>query len=140
MDLYNMEMTPQLLAVFIRNTILMRTAPNDLMRQLDIINNPFMGECYVASALLYEMLDGKNMELWKKKDYKNEYHWWIRLIDTGEIIDITAEQYTIDKKPCPSTNTNGAVRASLMGFSSYKKRVAKLKKELMDYINIKKLM
>ena len=135
-------MTPQLLAVFIRNTILMRTAPNELMRQLDIINNPFMGECYIASALLYEMLDGKNMELWKKKDYRNEFHWWIKLIDTGEIIDITAEQYTIDKKPCPSTDTDtdGAVKAELMWFPSYKKRVAKLKKELLEYIDIKKLM
>ena len=135
-----MQMTPQLLAVFIRNTILMRTAPNELMRQLELIPNPFYGQCYVCSALLYEMLDGKNMELWKKKDYKNEFHWWIKLVDSGEIIDITAEQYSIDKKPCPSADTDGAVKAELMWFPSYKKRVAKLKKELMDYINIKKLM
>ena len=135
-----MQMTPQLLAVFIRNTILMRTAPNELMRQLELIPNPFYGECYVCSALLYEMLDGKNMELWKKKDYKNEFHWWIKLVDSGEIIDITAEQYSIDKKPCPSADTDGAVKAELMWFPSYKKRVAKLKKELLEYIDIKKLM
>jgi len=135
-----MEMTPQLLAVFIRNTLLMRTAPNELMRQLELIPNPFYGECYVASALLYEMFDGKNMQLFKKKDYKDEYHWWIKLVDTGEIIDITAEQYSIDKKPCPSADSDGAIKADLMWFPSYKTRVKKLKKELMDYINIKKLM
>ena len=133
-------MTPQLLAVFIRNTILMRTSPNEIMRQLELIPNPFYGECYVASALLYEMFDGKNMQLYKKKDYKYEYHWWIKLVDTGEIIDITAEQYSIDKKPCPSADTDGAIKAELMWFPSYKKRVAKLKKELLDYIDIKKLM
>jgi hypothetical protein len=135
-----MQMTPQLLAVFIRNTILMRTSPNEIMRQLELIPNPFYGECYVASALLYEMFDGKNMQLYKKKDYKYEYHWWIKLVDTGEIIDITAEQYSIDKKPCPSADTDGAIKAELMWFPSYKKRVAKLKKELLDYIDIKKLM
>ena len=135
-----MDMNPSLLAVFIRNTILMRTSPNELMRQLELIPNPFYGQCYVASALLYEMFDGKNMELWKKKDYKDEFHWWIKLVDTGEIIDITAEQYSIDKKPCPSDDTDGAVKAELMWFPSYKKRVKQLKKELLEYIDIKKLM
>ena len=118
----------------IRNVISERAETNPLMEMLDEKPNPFRNMCYVASALLYELFDGKGVTLYKKKDYKDDYHWWIRT-DDGETIDITAEQYSIDGKEVPSMSYEGAVVAELMWYPSYKKRIAVLKEELKEYLH-----
>jgi hypothetical protein len=91
--------------------------------------NPFKGMCYVASALLYELYGGKNMTLYRKKDYSGQYHWWIKT-DDGTTIDITAEQYELEGREVPSASYDGAEIAKPMWFPSYKKRIAALRKEL----------
>ena len=120
-------------ASIIRTVIELRGKQNPLMAMLDEKPNPFKGMCYVASALLYELFEGKGMTLYRKKDYKDEYHWWIKT-DEGDTIDITAEQYILEGKEVPSSSYDGAEIAKPMWFPSYKKRINILKDELMEYL------
>ena len=120
-------------AALIKKVIASKGYTNPLAEMLGERPNPFKGMCYVASALLYELFDGEGMTLYKKKDYKDDYHWWIKM-DSGETIDITAEQYTLEGKEVPSSSYDGAVVAKLMWFPSYKKRIAVLRQELQEYL------
>jgi hypothetical protein len=118
----------------IKEVIRRRGETNALMDLLGEKPNPFKGMCYVATMVLYEIFEGKGMSLYKKKDYKGEYHWWIKM-DDGRTIDITAEQYTIEGKEVPSSSYNGAILSKPMWFPSYKKRILVLKNELLLSIN-----
>lgn len=120
-------------ASIIRNVIAEKALINPLAEMLGEKPNPFKKMCYVASALLYELYDGNGMTLYRKKDYKDEYHWWIRT-DEGDTIDITAEQYIIEGKEVPSSSYDRAEIAKPMWFPSYKKRISVLKDELMEYL------
>ena len=53
--------------------------------------------------VLYELYDGRNMNLVKKMDVNGQYHWWLEYWSGNkiEIIDITEEQYVNENKPCP---------------------------------------
>jgi hypothetical protein len=133
MDLESKGIEPLSLANHIRDVINARGVVNPLMKMLGEKPNPFRNMCYVASALLYELCDGEGMTLYKKKDYKDDYHWWIKM-DSGETIDITAEQYTLEGKDVPSSSYDGAVVAELMWFPSYKKRIAVLRQELEEHL------
>ena len=95
-------------------------------------DNPLKGECYIASMVLYELYDGKNMNLVKKMDVNGQYHWWLEYWSGNkiEIIDITREQYVNENKPCPSDNPEGRVIGKPMRYQSYKKRIRRLKDEL----------
>jgi hypothetical protein len=118
----------------IKEVIRRRGETNALMDLLGEKPNPFKGMCYVATMVLYEIFEGKGMSLYKKKDYKGEYHWWIKM-DDGRTIDITAEQYTIEGKEVPSSSYNGAILSKPMWFPSYKKRILVLKNELLLLIS-----
>jgi hypothetical protein len=107
--------------------------PNPLMDAFGETPNPFKGECYVASALLYQKFGGVGMVLYRKKDYANQYHWWIKT-DEGYTIDITREQYSIEKKEVPSYSYVGAEKAKPMWFPSYKKRIKVLEEKLDAYM------
>ena len=54
------------------------------------------------------------------------------MTDSGTVIDITADQYSIEGQPIPSDDPEDAERSNLMGFPSYKKKVQKLMAELHD--------
>lgn len=133
MDLESKDIEPLSIANHIRDVINTRGFVNPLMEMLGEKPNPFRNMCYVASALLYELFNGECMTLYKKKDYKDDYHWWIKM-DSGETIDITAEQYTLEGKDVPSSSYDGAVVAELMWFPSYKKRIAILRQELEEHL------
>jgi hypothetical protein len=124
----------EFIASSIKEVIRRRGETNALMDLLGEKPNPFKGMCYVATMVLYEIFEGKGMSLYKKKDYKGEYHWWIKM-DDGRTIDITAEQYTIEGKEVPSSSYNGAILSKPMWFPSYKKRILVLKNELLLSIN-----
>ena len=135
MELSKMERNQELIdtASIIRNVIAERASINPLAEMLGEKPNPFKKMCYVASALLYELYDGKGMTLYRKKDDGGEYHWWIKT-DAGDTIDITKEQYTIEGREVPSSSYDGAEIAKPMWFPSYKKRIAALKEELLGYL------
>jgi len=95
-------------------------------------DNPTKGECYVASALLYNIYKGKDMDLVKKKDHAGVWHWWIEIWDgtMSRVIDITREQYIREGIECPSDNPVGRTKAGRMGFKSYKNRMKILEDNL----------
>lgn len=98
--------------------------------------NPLRGECYVASVVLYDMHDGKNMTLVKKLDCLGNTHWWV-VYDDGENhinIDITQNQYYEQNLPCPSHSPEDVIEAKKMGFASYKKRIKELEEEIWEYM------
>jgi len=123
--------------VFVANAIYQiiksSAVPNTLMEVLGEVPNPFKGECYIASALLYQKFGGVGMVLYRKKDYANQYHWWIKT-DEGYTIDITREQYSIERKEVPSNSYVGAEQAKPMWFPSYKKRIKVLEEKLDAYM------
>jgi len=98
--------------------------------------NPYKGECYVASALLYHLYKGQYMHFCRKLDIHGTYHWWIYYndgIDKGHI-DITRKQYYIENEPCPSDNEAGIGIADRLTYKSYKKRIQALKDKVDAYM------
>jgi len=127
---YNLEIISSALYEIIRA----KGVSNALMEAIGEKPNPFKGQCYVVSALLYDIFDGEGLELYRKKDFENQYHWWIKTLD-GHTIDITGEQYEIQNQIRPSSSYDGAEKAKPMWFPSYKKRMEKLKEELKEFIS-----
>jgi len=98
--------------------------------------NPYKGECYIASALLYEMYEGDYMHFCRKLDCYGDYHWWIYYNDgvhKGHI-DMTSKQYYIENEPCPSDNEAGIGIADRLTYKSYKKRIQALKDKVDAYM------
>lgn len=75
--------------------------PNDLWP----LTHPLSGHCYIASECFYHFTGGK--ERWQVErltvevqepgpiDATTEFtHWYLRERDTGEVVDLTAEQFT----------------------------------------------
>lgn len=54
-------------------------------------SHPHAGHCYVASEALFH-LTGKVMKPCRATDERGISHWWLET--NGEIIDVTARQYT----------------------------------------------
>ena len=97
--------------------------------------NPYKGECYIASALLYEMYDGDYMHFCRKLDCYDQYHWWIYYNDgvNKRHIDMTNKQYYIENVDCPSDDMHGIGIANKLPYSSYKKRIQRLKDKVEQY-------
>lgn len=56
--------------------------------------NPLYGHCYVASEALYHWLGASDrFHVYRGRDDKDVVHWWLVDIKTGEIVDVTADQY-----------------------------------------------
>ena len=123
----------QILANTIKNTIILRDKNTYLQDFAGRVCNPLKGECYVASAFLYDLVGGKNVSLYKTLDCNNQYHWCIKDI-RGEIFDITGEQYSLEGMPIPSFSNGTDIKSYKLGFSSYKKRVMRLELEFLEYI------
>ena len=58
-------------------------------------DNPMFGHCYVATETLYYLIGGKNQPFQpcRGRDGTGYNHWWLQHKKTGEIIDVTADQY-----------------------------------------------
>lgn len=60
------------------------------------INNPMYGHCYVASEVIFHILEALRPNQYapfRGKDENGTNHWWIVEISTGKILDATAQQY-----------------------------------------------
>jgi hypothetical protein len=67
-------MKAEVFAEHIRNCIKQRGI-NALQTLIGEDTKPFKDECIPASYLLYEVYKNMGMKLFKKRDYKNNYHW-----------------------------------------------------------------
>jgi len=124
----------QKLAALIKELIQKKNTSSPIIAELlGTEPNSLKDWCYVASATLYQYFDGKNLTLYRKKDIADKFHWWC-ITDSGTVIDITADQYSIEGQPIPSDDPDDAERSNLMGFPSYKKKVQKLMAELHDQL------
>lgn len=58
------------------------------------MDNPLAGHCYVASEAAWHLLGGRDSQ-WKPSFIKHEgaSHWYLRNIENGRILDITASQF-----------------------------------------------
>lgn len=66
------------------------------------INNPTFGHCYVASEVLFHILNNpKKYSPMRGKDKDGTNHWWIIDVDNGNIIDPTVDQYNMLNKIPP---------------------------------------
>ena len=98
--------------------------------------NPYEGMCYVASAVLKNLV-GRKAILWKVKDQNRQFHWWCETKD-GEVIDLTKQQYELNNISVPSSGQAASLKEQgrRMSFASYKKKeermmeiIEELKKE-----------
>ena len=63
-------------------------------------NNPFYGHCYVATEVLYHLMNSKEVKPCCGKDEQGVVHWWLQYKNSGKRIDVTSEQYSsVDKTP-----------------------------------------
>lgn len=51
------------------------------------------GYCHMASAVLFLIFGDKKLRLQRKQDDNDIWHWWCEDCSTGEVIDLTSEQY-----------------------------------------------
>jgi hypothetical protein len=58
-------------------------------------DNPLRGFCYIATQSIYYLMDTDRLESWSGVDASSVTHWWLADRDTGEIIDLTADQYSV---------------------------------------------
>ena len=69
----------------------------------------YTGHCYVASEALFYIMGGKYRPYFIR--HEGEPHWFLKHVDTGEIVDATADQF---KTPIPydvlSRISNGDTR------------------------------
>ena len=93
-------------------------------------NNPMYGHCYVATEAMHHLL--KTFELtgtfkpFQAKDSNNISHWWLQN-DDGEILDITAAQYTSVGKTPPYASG----KARVFMFPSPSKRSKKVIEDVL---------
>jgi hypothetical protein len=56
--------------------------------------NPMFGHCYVATEALFHLLpDRENYCACRGRDDRGIVHWWLVHKPTGQIYDVTADQY-----------------------------------------------
>lgn len=91
--------------------------------------NALFGHCHNASACLYRIFSAHSLKLMRAYDskYSNRFgedfwHWWCEDKQTGEIIDITADQYPVYHR---RTLYKLGEKSSMLGFN-YKQRVFRL--------------
>ena len=56
-------------------------------------HNPFFGLCVPATFTLFYLMDTDLLEPMRGQDYDDEWHWWLRDINTEQRYDLTAEQF-----------------------------------------------
>lgn len=72
-------------------------------------DNPMYGHCYVATETLYHLLGGEDSgyKPCRAKDDGGIIHWWLEHKETGERLDVTAEQYTTTGRRPPYAQGRG---------------------------------
>ncbi len=71
-------------------------------------HNPMFGHCYVATEVLYHLMQTKEkVKPCCAKDENNITHWWLQYKESGKIIDVTADQYLCEGKYPPYPNGRG---------------------------------
>ena len=81
------------------------------------------------------MYDGDYMHFCRKLDCYDQYHWWIYYNDgvNKRHIDMTSKQYYIENVDCPSDDMHGIGIANKLPYSSYKKRINRLREKVEQY-------
>ena len=51
------------------------------------------GYCHMASSVLFLIFGDKHLRLLRKQDDNKIWHWWCEDCSTGDVIDLTSEQY-----------------------------------------------
>ena len=125
----------------VRKTILNNLTPDLLPKKWYELNedNPCFGHCHTASGVVYEIFTSQNVHLYKSHDASlklvNEemYHWFLVDIETDEIIDVTAPQYSNHPRLLQRLYKTKIKQSGTLGFA-YRKRVqvllSKVRKEL----------
>lgn len=94
--------------------------------------NPTFGHCHTAAGCLYKIFGPKAMHMHRGFDGQI-YHWWVVDI-SGNIIDLTSEQYTSIGKIPPYEQGE---KSGMLGFG-YKTRVLVLLDKVTSELNITK--
>ena len=95
-----------------------RNLTPDLLKGIWKNDNPkdYAGYCYVATEALYWLLGGPNSNYrpyvlgnkeWSEVLNKGETHWFLKNIETGEVLDPTKEQFGENKIPYDLGRPNG---------------------------------
>lgn len=98
---------------------------NILADMLGTKPNPLKGKCYEATCTMYKIFGSKIVELWRCPDVYGDFHWFCTN-KWGDLIDITAEQYTIEGHKSPAENKNEWSKQYPLSFMSMRKRVDKV--------------
>lgn len=96
--------------------------------------SPMFGHCMNAAGCLQQIFGKKNIDLYSAEDKKNYqrfgrgrfYHWWAVDKASGDLIDITADQYKSDRNNLEVIYSNGQRQSSISGFRQYRERVKEL--------------
>jgi len=83
--------------------------------------NPTFGHCHTSSACLQKIFGTKELKLFRALDDEGIWHWWC-VDKEGEVIDLTAEQYTSQGRLPPYED---GTKATMLGFD-YRKRTLAL--------------
>ena len=96
--------------------------------------NAYFGHCHNTSACLYRIFSAHHLKLMRAYDskYSNRFgedfwHWWCEDKQTGEVIDITADQYPVYHR---RKLYKLGEKSSMLGFN-YKQRVFRLLNAVM---------
>ena len=81
-------------------------------------SNGTYGHCHTAAGVIYKTFGHENVKMYRALDDEGMYHWWCVDKD-GNIIDPTAEQYTLSGKKPPY---ECGKKSSMLGFG-YRTRV-----------------
>ena len=137
------EYTPQNLKLIIKKITHLITSTSlrqDLLPKKYLSmndRNAYFGHCHNASACLYRIFSAHHIRLMRAYDskYSNRFgedfwHWWCEDKQTGEVIDITADQYPVYHR---RKLYKLGEKSSMLGFS-YKQRVFKLLNAVMKEV------
>jgi hypothetical protein len=58
-------------------------------------NNPLRGFCYIVAQAIYYLMDTNRLDSWSGTDKSGVNHWWLVDRTSQEIIDLTANQYSV---------------------------------------------
>ena len=88
---------------------------------------PVNKTCFSAETISWSKKDSmknysKIVELWRCPDVYGDFHWFCTN-KWGDLIDITAEQYTIEGHKSPAENKNEWAKQYPLSFPGMRKRV-----------------
>lgn len=117
---YNEENLKRVSAA-IKNNLTIDLIPKK-MRHRNIFGNTngTYGHCHTVCGVLQKIFGSKIISVWRSQDDEGLYHWWAVDKD-GKIIDLTADQYTLNGKVPPYETGQKTV---LLGYYRNKRKVS----------------